>query len=130
MNAGYASPLPPDGPPRRLRFRAAHRVRSPLDFERIYNQRRRAGDGFLLLFGAPNGLAWSRLGVSVSRKHGNAVARHRLRRLLKEAFRLTQAQLPTGFDWIAVPRTDTGAGLADYQRSLMQLTEKVRRRGP
>ncbi|MEZ6065260.1 MAG: ribonuclease P protein component [Planctomycetaceae bacterium] len=112
----------------RLRFRRPQRVRSSLDFKRIYDLKQRAGDEHLLLFAAPNGLAWSRIGVSVSRRQGNSIARHRLRRLLKEAFRLSQHDLPPGLDIILVPRVSSGATVNDYQQSLVRLTSKLARR--
>ena len=55
---------------------------------------RRLSNGLLTVYNAKNGLKYSRLGVSVGKSYGNAVARNRARRRLKEAFRRRQYELP------------------------------------
>ncbi len=105
-------------------------LRSELDFDRIYKSRQRAGDEHLLVFGAKNNLGVTRIGLSVSKKHGNAVRRNRLKRLLREAFRLSDHKLPQGLDLILIPRMDSGADLADYQNSLVRIANKLLRRIP
>lgn len=103
-------------------------MRSSRDFERIYAAKQRAGDAHLLIFAAPNGLEHARLGLSVSRKHGGAVRRNRIKRLLREAFRLTQHELPAGLDLVLIPRLDSGATLDDYRNSLVKLAARLSRR--
>ena len=95
------------------------------DFERIYEKGRRAGDRFLLVFAARNELNLTRFGLSVSKKHGNAVARNRLKRLLREAFRLTQHELPAGLDLILIPRQNSQFTLPELRRSLVDLTRRL-----
>ena len=104
------------------------RLKSPSDFARVYAVRQRAGDSHLLVFAAPNDLEWSRFGVSVSKKHGNAVRRARLKRLLREAYRLSRPELPAGLDFILIPRQDSSAGLDDLRKSLVRLVKKLSRR--
>ena len=112
----------------RFRLTADQRVRNSLDFERIYAARNRAGDDCLLIFAAPNNRPSTRFGLSVSRKQGNAVRRARLKRLLREAFRLSQHNLPPGLDLILIPRQGSSAGVDDYRRSLVRLVAKLHRR--
>lgn len=109
-------------------FTADQRVKSSDDFRRCYNSGQRAGDGHLLVFASPNQLPCSRLGVSVSKKHGNAVARNRKKRLLREAFRLLQHELPTGLDFVLVPRQRADSSLSNFQKSLKRLVVKLERR--
>ena len=111
-----------------FRFPSSRRLRSERDFERIYALKQRAGDSHLLIFAAANPLGTTRIGLSVSRKHGNSVVRHRIRRLLKEAYRLSQHDVPEGLDLIVIPRENSGAGLAEYQASLVSLTKRLARR--
>lgn len=75
-------------------------------------------------------MAWTRFGLSVSRKHGNAVKRNRIKRLLREAFRLSQHDLPAGLDLILIPRQNSGTLLEDYQRSLRAVAKRLDKRLP
>lgn len=117
-----------DESPRRFRLASHLRLRNASDFERIYALRQRAGDSHLLIFAATNDLPHSRFGLSVSRKHGNAVQRHRLKRLMREAFRLSQHDLPAGLDLILIPRQGTAAGVDEFCKSLRRLSAKLARR--
>ena len=65
----------------------------------LANGRRRIND-VLMLYMARNDLEYSRLGVSVGKSYGNAVMRNRLKRLMREAFRQNQHQIPAGFDYV------------------------------
>ena len=77
------------------RFRPEDRIRKQADFDRVYKARVYVADDVLVINGDANGLAHSRLGLSMSRKVGNAVTRNRWKRLIREAFRLSREQLPT-----------------------------------
>jgi ribonuclease P protein component len=78
-----------------------------------------------VIYAKPNDLSHCRLGISISRKVGTAPKRNRIKRLLREAFRLLQHDVPAGYDLVIVVRPHDTAILADYQRMLSSLTVKL-----
>jgi ribonuclease P protein component len=105
----------------RNRFPKSHRLFRQRDFQRVLARRCRAGDRRLVVYVADNALSFSRLGVRAGRDVGGAVARNRLKRLVREAFRLTRDRLPTGLDIVCIlRRADTG-GLQEYLERLPRL---------
>jgi ribonuclease P protein component len=96
---------------RPYRFRPCHRLRSAADFERVYRSGRRAGDGLFAVNALANEIGVARLGMSVStRTVGNAVRRNRVRRIIREVFRLRRPTLPP-LDFVVTSRP--GARAAD-----------------
>jgi ribonuclease P protein component len=102
-------------------------LRSPAEFAAVYDARVRESRGPLMAYAKPNSLGHHRLGMSVSRKVGTAVRRNRIRRLIREAFRLLQHDLPAGYDFVVVVRPHEPALLADYQRMVSGLFVKLHR---
>jgi ribonuclease P protein component len=105
------------------RFPKQLRLRTAAEFARVYQRRCTASDHLLLVFVADNGLGHPRLGLSVSRKVGNAVIRNRWKRLIREAFRLSRPQLPQGLDVIVIPR-GAEPELRTVMASLVRLAER------
>ena len=114
--------------PGSYRFQPHEHLRRTRDFQRVYDRRRSVSDGWLIVYGCENGLPHLRLGLSVSRKVGNATERNRLRRLYREAFRLTRHHMPTGFDLILIPRRSEEPSLEELKASLPKLVRHVARK--
>ncbi len=104
------------------------RLRSSRVFERVYALKCKAADGVLLLFLARNEHKATRIGLSVSKKHGGAVERNQLKRWLREAFRLERHQFPIGLDLIAIPLAADRASLTAYRQSLLGLVKRLTKR--
>lgn len=113
---------------KRERYRREDRLRKQKEFERVYNQRQRAGDNVLLIYAVKNDLGHARLGLSVSRKVGNAVHRGRWKRLIREAFRRNRAALPANLDLIVIPRPGMEPELQAVRESLIALARRLGRR--
>lgn len=105
----------------RYRYSPRHRLQHALQFQAVYAAKARESRGPLTVFALPNDLGHPRLGLSVGRKVGTAPKRNRVKRLLREAFRLMQHDLPRGYDVVVNVRPHETALLADYQRMLSSL---------
>ncbi len=109
----------------RFLLKRPQRIVSGRRYSQIYAHRCSVADPALIIYAKPNELGFSRVGLSVSRKNGNAVRRNRIRRLLREAFRLSQHDIPLGFDYILIPRPPGLDSLEDYRVSLLRLTKQA-----
>ncbi len=118
---------PPAQPEDRLRFGRALRLTRPTQFERVRAARVAKHAGPLRVAGMPNHLPHSRLGMAVSRKVGNAVVRNRIRRRIRESFRLLQHDLPAGYDLVVIARPHEPASLEDYRQWLTRAAVKIDR---
>jgi ribonuclease P protein component len=112
----------------RFTFPRRMRLRRRGDFERLLREGQRAGDDHLQVWVLPNGLEHSRFGLMVGRRHGGAVRRNRIKRVLREAFRLSRAQLPRGLDIACAPRVGARIELQPVANSLTRLLERAARR--
>lgn len=104
------------------------RVRKRNDFRRVYEFRCSVADSNMVVYACPNGFAQSRIGLSVSRKVGNAVVRNRWKRRLREAFRRNRETLPGGLDFVFLPRPTACPTYQQILQSMKELTARVSRR--
>jgi ribonuclease P protein component len=140
---------------KRLKFRRGQRLTHAREFAAVYGARVSRASGPLVLHARPrNGGGW-RLGLSVGRRVGGAVERNRLKRMLREAFRLEQENLPlreaagegggeggggagrggdregrggrAGYDAVVVVRPHRPLSLGEYRESLVKLAAAVDR---
>jgi ribonuclease P protein component len=114
--------------PRKHTLPQTHRMKSPADFDRCYARKKSASDDVLIVYVCKNGRDQPRLGCSVSKKVGNAVVRNRFKRLFREAFRLTQHDLPPGLDLVLIPRGVEEPTLEALKSSLMKLARQAARK--
>ena len=97
------------------------RLQHARQFDAVYAAKVRETRGPLMIYAIPNSLLHPRLGLSVGRKVGTAPKRNRIKRLIREAFRLMQHDLPRGYDIVVNVRPHETALLADYQRMLSSM---------
>jgi ribonuclease P protein component len=107
------------------RFRREDRLRKPREFRRVtQNGRRQAGSNLIVLqaprdVAVPGSSVSARLGLTVSRKVGNAVIRNRVKRRIREWFRLHHQELEGQVDWVVIARSN--AARTSYQSIASEL---------
>lgn len=101
-------------------------VKENYEFRRIYAKGRSGVSPYLVVYVRPNRRGRNRLGVTVSKKLGHAVVRNRVRRRLREIFRLNQGGLAQGYDMILVARTRAvGAEYRELERAFLSVCGKL-----
>jgi len=98
-------------------------------FAAVYARRCRAARGPLVVFGVRNELGHPRLGLSVGRRVGSAVKRNRLKRMLRESFRLLRHELARAggknVDLVITVHPHEELGQGEYQRLLGELVAMI-----
>lgn len=113
---------------KRFRFPSRYRLRRRSEFEHLMDNGTRAGDHRLQIWALPNNLGHARLGLVVGRQHGNALRRNRIKRILREAFRLSREDLPAGLDFACAPRAGARIELQEAIESLAGIARRLARK--
>ena len=74
------------------------------DFQQVYRHGTSKANRYLVMYVLDNQYMKNRLGISVSKKVGNSVVRHRLTRLIRESYRLNEAEFENSLDIVVVAR--------------------------
>jgi len=92
------------------------------DFVAIYHTAKSYANRYLVMYVKENDCQWNRIGISVSKKVGNSVVRHRIKRLVREACRLHAKQFRQGYDLVVVARKAAeGKGYSDIESAVLHL---------
>ena len=110
------------------RFPKTARIKRQRDFDRAFGSGRVVADGVLVIHGCANSSSETRLGISVSRRVGNAVHRNYWKRIIREAFRRQRTMLPPGWDLVVRPKKGAVADPHAVAKSLVYLTRRLARR--
>ncbi len=113
--------------PQRFKLPSAARLHASREFQRVYKHGVRATGAWMtavvLRQMQPKGI---RLGLSVSKDHGSAVRRNKIKRLLREAFRLERACMPPDIDVVLIPRqNEAHASLVELRREVPRLVTQA-----
>lgn len=74
------------------------------DFQRVYKKGRSYANKYLIMYVLKQDTQENRIGISVSKKVGNSVVRHRLTRLIRESYRLNETRFVRGLDIVVIAR--------------------------
>jgi len=79
-------------------------LKKTADFRTVYNRGKSFANKYLVMYVMENNQNKSRLGISVSKKVGNSVVRHRVTRLIRESYRLQESIFNSGLDIVVIAR--------------------------
>lgn len=105
-------------------FPKSRRLLKSAEFDAVFAAKCSAADRLLVVYAWPNDKGHPRLGLVVSRKVGGAVRRNRWKRLLREAFRLAQHDLPA-VDVVCLPRFRGEPTLDALAQALQELATRL-----
>lgn len=92
------------------------------DFQFVYKNGTSYANKYLVMYVLENQYKKNRLGISVSKKVGNSVVRHRITRLIREGYRLNEELFKTGYDLIVVARVAAkDKGYRELESALLHL---------
>ena len=95
------------------------------DFQQVYKRGTSKANRYLVMYVLPNQHMMNRLGISVSKKVGNSVVRHRLTRLIRESYRLNEAKFENSLDIVVVARPQAkDRTYQEIESALMHLAGK------
>ena len=92
------------------------------DFQNLYKSGKSFANKYLVMYVKENDLGINRIGISVSKKVGNSVVRHRLKRLIKESYRLHEDTFNSSLDVVIIARTTAKEkGYHEIESAVMHL---------
>ena len=95
------------------------------DFQMVYRKGTQFAKRYLVMYVRKNQLEKNRLGISVSKKVGNSVVRHRITRLIRESYRLNEELFQRGLDIVVIARVNAKDNrYAQIERAMVHLAEK------
>lgn len=74
------------------------------DFQRVYHKGKSYANKYLIMYILEKDTQQNRIGISVSKKVGNSVVRHRITRLIRESYRLNESKFVRGLDMVVIAR--------------------------
>lgn len=98
------------------------RIKKQADFQRLFQKGKRAFSNSLTLLYVP--APKMRMGISVGKKHGKSVQRNRIKRLVREAFRLNQDKMQGTYSFIILPKVNKEYSFKIFERDLQWMIKK------
>lgn len=97
-------------------------LKNSKEFKNVYDHGRSYANKYLVAYVLENGTDITRLGISVSKKVGNSIVRHRMTRLIRESFRLNKENIRTGYDIVIIARSGLkGKGYEEASKAFLHL---------
>ncbi|RKD31372.1 ribonuclease P protein component [Thermohalobacter berrensis] len=98
------------------------KLRNSREFRRVYDKGKSYANKNLVIFFIRNNLEYNRIGFSVTKKLGKSVVRNRVKRLIKEAYRLNSCKIKKGYDIIFLSRIRAkNASYSEIEKAMLHL---------
>ncbi len=98
------------------------RIKKQTDFQKLFSKGKRGFSPSLTVIYQPS--KQMRMGISVGKRHGKSVERNRIKRLLREAFRLTQGEMQGVYSFILIPKVQETYSFHEYKKHLQWIIKK------
>lgn len=99
-------------------------LKSNDDFQYVYKNGKSYANRYLIMYVLENNENINRLGISVSKKVGNSVVRHRVKRLIRESYRLHEEMFNSGLNIVVIARTNASQiSYAETESALLHLSK-------
>ena len=106
-------------------MKAINRLKKDKDFRKIYQKKKSMANRLLIIYILENKYEYNRVGFTVSKKIGKSVTRNRVKRLLKESYRLNEGKILPGYDIIFVARDIASkASYKEIEGAMLHLLRK------
>lgn len=100
------------------------KIRKNEEFKIVYNSGKSQANKYLVMYVLKNDTDKCRVGISVSKKVGNSVVRHRLTRLIRESIRLNEEKFYSGYDIVIIARISLkGKGYFETESAVLHLSK-------
>lgn len=104
-----------------------NKLRNSREFRIVYDKGKSKANKYLVIFYLKNGYDYNRLGFSATKKLGNSVVRNRVKRLMKESFRLNSSKIKKGYDIIFLSRVRAkDAAYKDIESAILHIMKIAR----
>ncbi len=98
------------------------RIKKQADFQKLFSKGKKAYTPSLTFLYQPS--KEMRMGISVGKRHGKSVQRNRIKRLLREAFRLTKGEMQGNYSVILIPKVCEEYSFHTYKKHLQWIIKK------
>ena len=103
-------------------MRNINSIKKNSDFQKVYREGKSYANKYLVMYILENDTDETKLGISVSKKVGNSVVRHRITRLIRESYRLHRELFSSGLNIVIIARASAkGKSFWEIERAFLHL---------